>query len=202
MKNLLIGALVGALILFIWQFLSWSLLDLHGGQMDHHPNQDSVLSVLETQLDEGTYFMPRLERGASGEENQAYYAEKMGKPWAVVSYYESMEYNMASNMIRGFLTNFLAALILCWLLMKFADLNMKDAVLASVGVGIIGYLTITYLGNVYFPRNTWPDLLDAIVSWALVGAWLGWWLNRETSSSTDPDIARGIGESDTSDIKG
>jgi hypothetical protein len=182
MKKLIIGSVVAALILFIWQFLSYAMLDLHGSQMAYHPNQDAVMESLEANLEEGIYYMPRLEKGASAEAQEAYYAEKSGKPWALVAYYDSMEYSMGQNMIRGLLTNFLAALILCWLLMRFGELNMKEAIIASIGVGVIGYLTITYLGNIYFPKNTWPDLLDAIVPWALVGAWLGWWLPRGQST--------------------
>ena len=178
MKQLLIGSLVGAVILFIWQFLSWGLMDLHGSQMDYHPNQDAVLEAIEQNLDEGTYFIPRTPRDASSADQQAYFEGRMGKPWALVSYYKSLEGSYADQFIRGFLLDFIAALLLAWILLQFKELTIKKAVLASIAVGLIGYLTITYLSDIYFPENTWPDLLDAFVQWGIVGAWLGWWLPR------------------------
>lgn len=45
-------------------------------------------------------------------------------------------------------------------------------------IGIIGYLTIPYLYSIWFETNSLGHLVDALVSWGLVGAWLGWWLPR------------------------
>ena len=54
MKKLFVGALVGGLILFIWQFLSWSLLNIHLPEMQYTPAQDEILSALsEAGLEEG-----------------------------------------------------------------------------------------------------------------------------------------------------
>jgi len=45
-------------------------------------------------------------------------------------------------------------------------------------VGLIGYLTIPYLNSIWFETNSIGHLIDAFVSWGLVGIWLGWWLPR------------------------
>jgi hypothetical protein len=82
------------------------------------------------------------------------------------------------NFVRGFIVDFLAVFILCWLLLQFADLNMANAIMAAVGAGLIGYLTISYLNNVWFETTSLPFLIDAVVPWAAIGAWLAWWLNR------------------------
>jgi hypothetical protein len=101
-----------------------------------------------------------------------------GKPWATISYHEVYTNNMATNMIRGFSVNFLAVLLLCWVLLKFANLTFSNALLSSIAVGFIGYLTVTYINSIWFEGNTLPDLVDVVVSWGLVGSWLGWWLRR------------------------
>lgn len=178
MKKLLIGAAVGALILFVWQFLSFALLGIHNSQMGHTPNQDAILKVLEENLEEGTYFLPRAEIGASMEEEEALMNERMGKPWAMVSYHDSLSNNMGMNMLRGFVIDFVSALLLAWLLMKMANLTVQTSVMASLAVGLIGYFTINYLNSVWFETNSIPDLIDAIVQWTLTGAWLGWWLTK------------------------
>ena len=82
------------------------------------------------------------------------------------------------NMFRGFIVDLLAAWLLVWLLLRFETLNLTTAVQASVFVGIIGYLTIPYLNSIWFETDSLGHLVDAVVSWALVGIWLGWWLPR------------------------
>ncbi len=179
MQKKLIASLVAGLILFIWQFLSWGLLDLHGSQMEYTPQQDAILEALATaDLEEGDYFIPRAPRGASSEEQQAEMEKRMGQPWALISYRSSMVNNMGMNMFRGYVLDFFAALLLVWVLLQFAELDLKKAVMASIAVGLIGYLTISYLNSVWFENGTLPDLIDAFVGWGIVGAWLGWYLPK------------------------
>lgn len=178
MKKMLIGALVGGLLLFIWQFLSWSLLNVHGSQQQYTSSQDTILEMLSNNLEEGTYFLPTVPEGTPQEEAHKFMDEQTGKPWAVVSYHESMSDNMPMNLLRGFAVDFLAALFLCWILMKFSNLTFSNALLSSLAVGFIGYFTVTYLNSIWFEGNTIPELIDVVVSWGLVGVWLGWWLKK------------------------
>ena len=179
MKKMLIGALVGGLILFIWQFLSFGPLNLHGSQMEYTPNQDSILQNLSANLSEGTYFMPRAPHSASTEDQQKLYEENIGQPWAVVSYHEKLEMNRNMNMFRGFVVDVVSVFLLCWILLKFATLDFKTSIMSSIAIGLIGYLTINYLDSIWFLNDSVPDLIDAFVQWGLVGAWLGWWLPRQ-----------------------
>lgn len=41
----IIGALVGAILLFVWQFLSWGAINFHAGEQRYSVQQDSILSV-------------------------------------------------------------------------------------------------------------------------------------------------------------
>ena len=183
MKNQLIGALVASLLLFIWQFLSYGPLDLHGSQMSYTANQDAILEALSANnLEEGEYFIPRAPRGSSMEEQEAMQSKYLGKPWATITYHKSLEMKMGMNMFRGWLVDFVAAFLLCWILLKMANLDFKMALMCSLSVGLIGYLTINYLDSIWFEVNSIPDLIDAIVSWGLVGIWLGWWLTRGETS--------------------
>ena len=178
MKNMIIGAIVGGLILFVWQFISWGLADLHYSQMAHTSNQDAIIQVLEQNLDEGSYFIPRAAKGASQEAQQTLMDERGGKPWAVVHYRESLSPSMSLNFTRNLVTDFFAVLLLIWLLQKFEGRDMRTCVTSAIGVGLIGYLSVIYVNTIYFELNSMPDLIDAIVGWGLTGAWLGWWMNR------------------------
>lgn len=179
MRKQIIATLVGALILFFWQFLSWSLLNVHGSEMQYTENQDAILETLSQHLEEGTYFLPTVPRGTSAEEMEAAMSDAMGKPWATVSYHPSMENNMATNMFRGFVVDLLAAFLLIWVLLKFENLTFNRALITSLAVGFIGYLTIPYLNSIWFESETIGYLVDAVVQWGLVGVWLGWYLPRQ-----------------------
>ncbi len=179
MNKLIIGALVGGLILFVWQFLSWSMLNIHRASMTYTPNQDKILDVLEANLEEGTYFIPNLSKDATAEDREAYTNERMGKPWAMVSYHEAMDMSFGMNLVRGFVTDVLAVFLLCWLLMKIDRLDLKTALLSSLAVGLIGYLSINYINQVWFESDSIPHLIDAIVQWGLCGLWLGLYLRND-----------------------
>jgi len=179
MQKLIIGAVVGSLILFIWQFLSWALLDIHGSQMSYTPKQEAVMEALAaTDLEEGQYFMIRAPHDASQEEAEAVMAEREGKPWALLTYHESMTNNQGMNMLRGWLIDLVSVFLLCWILLNIVDLDFMKTLKIALAIGVISYLTIPYLNSIWFQGNSIPDLIDAIAQWGICGAWLGWWLNR------------------------
>lgn len=179
MKNQIIATLVAAIILFFWQFLSWTLLNVHGNQFNYSEQQDSIMQVLSQHLKEGTYMMPHPKPGSSQEEQEAFMQAYANKPWASITYHESFNTNMGMNMFRGFVVDIVAAFLLIWLLLQFRNLNFTTALLASLAVGGIGYLTIPYLNRIWFQTDSFGYLIDCFVQWGLVGAWLGWWLTRK-----------------------
>jgi hypothetical protein len=87
-----------------------------------------------------------------------------------------MSGNMAMNMIRGFITDLIAVFLLVWLLGKFTTVDLKTGIIASLAIGAIGFLTITYTGSVWFENPVWGHIIDTIISWGVVGAWLGYYL--------------------------
>jgi len=179
MNKQLVGTLVAGLILFFWQFLSWGPLMIHGSEMQYTPKQDQILEALNgLDLEEGKYFIPSVppERMAEREELMKPY---LAKPWARVSYHKGLDMSMGMNLVRGFIIDLASAFLLVWLLMKFREKDMMTCVLAFLVVGAIGYMTIPYLNTIWFKDNSMGYLIDAVVAWGLVGAWLGWWLNRK-----------------------
>ena len=179
MSKTLIGALVGTVILFIWQFISWGIADLHYNQISHTSQQEAIIEALaEFNLEDGDYFIPRAAKGASDEEAQAMADKYIGKPWAIVKYRNVSAMDMGSNLIRGFAIDFIAIFLLVWVIGKMANPNFNTILLSSIAIGIIGYLTVAYLKSIWFDGNSIADLIDAIVPWGIIGAWLGWWLNR------------------------
>jgi hypothetical protein len=178
-NKFIIGSLVGGLIVFMYQFMSWALLNLHASQQQYTDQQENIINCLSTNLKEdGTYFIPNVPPGTSSEIAQKQMEESQGKPWAIVSYRKSMNTSMSTNMLRGFAADIVAVFLLCWVLGNFHYVNMRMAIMASVAVGLIGYLTTEYSNSIWFELNSLPDLLDAVVCWTLCGTWLGFWLRK------------------------
>lgn len=180
MKRTLIGAIVGGIIIFIWQSLSFTLLDLHGKAFQYTSKQQEIISYLGTQLnDEGQYFIPRPPDNASDEEREAYMQSANGKPWAMVSYHKAMDMNMTVNMIRGLAVDIIAAGLLCWILLKMNRPSFSTILITSIFVGLIVFMNGVYTGHIWYQTfDIMAHFMDAIIAWGACGLWLGWWLNR------------------------
>lgn len=180
MKKQIIATLVAGVLIFLWQFLSWSLLGVHANEMKYTAAQDTILSVLSQNLaDGGTYFLPTVPPGSSQEASQAAMQAAEGKPWATITYHSAMSTAMGMNMFRGLLIDLLSAWLLIWLLLKIPNLTLTTALSASLAVGTMAYLTIPYLNSIWFETNTIGYLIDLVVMWGVVGLWLGWYLTRK-----------------------
>ena len=179
MNKLIIGGVVGGILIFFWQFLSWSVLNVHGSMQQYTPKQDTVMAFLSSQFSEdGFYFMPGLPEGSSSEEYQKAMESGAGKPWAQLYYHKSMNTNMGMNMARGLLVDIVAVMLLCWILMKIPEKSLMTTLLIALSIGFISWLTTSYTSSIWFETHSIPDLIDAFLSWGLCGLWLGWWLNR------------------------
>lgn len=182
MKKIIIGAVVGGIIIFMWQFLSWTVLDLHRPAQQYTPKQDSIVSSLSTMLPhEGGYLLPTTPPGASGDEIQKKSDEMSGKPWAIVYYHREWNVNMGLNIGKGLIANIFMVGLLCWIVSKINMPTFGAVFLASLFTGIIVFINEPFTGDVWYQLfDLRAHLTDALVSWGLAGVWLGWWMKRST----------------------
>lgn len=179
MTKQIIAVLVSAVILFLWQFLSWSMLGIHQSEFKYAPNQEKILEALGQYLDEeGTYMLPGVPPGTPMDQEQALMQAHEAKPWAHISYHKSFNTAMGMSLFRGFVTDVVAAFLLVWLLLKIEKRNLSTVLLASIAIGFIGFLTIPYLNSIWFETKSIGYLIDSVVQWGVVGLWLGWWLPK------------------------
>jgi hypothetical protein len=182
MKKTIVGAIVGGIILFIWQFLTWGALNFHEAQQKYTPKQDSVLAYLNSQFSEdGGYMMPNFKPGASKEEIEKQMKDMEGKPWVILSYHKSKPGMnvMFMNMARSLAVDILVVWLLCWLLVKIPSPSFGTVFLGTIGTGLIVFLNMPYTLHIWYGSfDLMAHFTDALVAWGVTGLWLGWWLTR------------------------
>lgn len=182
MKKWIIASLVGGLILFTWQFFSWTISGIHSAESKYTPAQDSILSILNNTLQEdGMYVVPNCPPGSSWSEMEQLGKSWDGKPAATVIYRKANDMDMALPMTRGYLIDFLIVFCMIFVLTRGGIPKPRQFILGSFAVGFIYFLHGPYMAHNWFqspPATLYGHLIDTLVGWTLTGAWLGWWLNR------------------------
>lgn len=180
MKKVIIGALVGGLLIFIWQFLSWTILDLHRPAYQYTPKQDSILQYLSTQFSaDGQYMLPAVPENSSHEQMEAAMKAAEGKPQAIIDYHRSMENDMSSDIIRGLISTIVMVGLLCWILLQISYPTFNTIFLATLFTGLIVFINAPYTMFIWFKTpGVMAHLKDAIASWGICGIWLGMYLKK------------------------
>ena len=178
MKKLAIASLIGGIIIFFWQTLSWTVLNLHSASEGYTPKQDSILAFLNAQFSEdGSYMLPGYPQGTSREEMDKTMGSREGKPWAQIQYHKVLKVNMGMNILRGLLVDIVIVGLLCWVLMKMRDPGFTRILLTCLITGVIVFLNSPYTVSIWFPKaDINAHFTDALLSWGLCGIWLGWYL--------------------------
>ncbi|WP_132053862.1 hypothetical protein [Pseudocnuella soli] len=185
MKKTIIAALVGGIIMFLWQFISWNVSGLHEPAQQYTPQQDQIMGFLNgLQLKEGGYILPMPPPTASMDEWNKAMEAAAGKPWARVEYHASLQENMTMNMTRGLVTNFITMLLLCWVITRLRQRSFAAILAACLATGFIVFLNVPYTNYIWYHSfDVWGHLVDAVVSWGLVGLWLGWYLKTKGTAT-------------------
>lgn len=171
MKQKLLFSLIGAVVIFAWQFFSYAMPNFHKSAARYTPAQDSILHAMTKHgLTEGMYFLGQPDPSLSQAEQEAYMAKLDGQPWAIVNFHETNKMSMAMNMIRGLMVCFVISFLLFWLFVQQKNPTFTNRLLLSVAVGVIGFFFVPYTNFIWYKA---PDIFahfaDAFVPWAILG---------------------------------
>lgn len=171
MKQKLLFTFIGAVVIFIWQFISFAMPNLHKPAASYTPAQDSILKVIEgLGVKEGMYFLRQPDPTLSMDEQNAYMEKTQGMSWGVINFHEDNTMSMTRNMIRGFVVCLVISFLLFWMFLQQKNPTLQNRILLAIAVGMIGFFFVPYTGFIWYKE---PDIFayfaDAIVPWLILG---------------------------------
>lgn len=171
MKKSLLFALIGGVIIFVWQFISFAIPNFHKAGMEYSPVQDEVLAAIEKSgMKEGMYMLGQPSPDLPKEDYDAAMKTYEGKPWGILNYQLDSSMSMALNMFRGFIIALIVALIFFWILRQQKNPTLMKRVLLGIGIGFMSFLFVPYTNFIWFKEpDIWAYMLDGVVPWAILG---------------------------------
>lgn len=171
MKKNLLFALIAAVVIFVWQFLSFAMPNFHKASMTYTESQDEILQKIEeVGLEEGMYFLGTVDPDLTREEQEELMEARVGTPWAVLNYQKSMDGDMVMPMVRGFIIAFIIGLMLFWLILGQKRTTLGSRIMISVFVGLISFMFVPYTNFIWFKEpDIWAYFADGIVPWVILG---------------------------------
>ena len=185
------GAAVGAIIVFLWGFLSWAALGLYDDVIEPIPNEPAAVEALTRHLDHtGVYVFPMppeeagaapgAEAAADALDPNAVWEERHAQgPIGTIIYQREGAPPMAPVIfVRGLVINFISALIICLLMLGSGGWSRTylGRVLFVLLAGVFAAFAVNAVQWNYFYH---PDeyalmmMADVAVGWGLAGLGIG-----------------------------
>lgn len=179
-QTLVLGAVIGGAVAFIWGAISWMLLPWHHATFLRFRDEDAVSRLIaENAPVSGVYGLPagpQCDRRTSREEKQAIETavwEKMKSGPLILAVVQRAGFgSLPMYMTGAFLINVVASLLLTWLLLQTEGLSY---------FGRVGFVAVAALAGAVIcrlPDWNWHSfsasytavlVADAVIGWTLVG---------------------------------
>jgi hypothetical protein len=179
LKQTIVGGIVGGIILFIWGFISWAVMDWHEYTINgNHEGVAAVVDGMGENLPEtGVYYFPPKPSDPAMEE--AWTESHKIQPHGLIFYTKETGDIMPPSMfLRGFCVDVIASMMAVVLLIMALP-NLQSywlRVMFVLSLGVFGVMSVHLVHGVFFTMPlTWTVGvgIDLVVSWLLVGLVLG-----------------------------
>lgn len=183
--RLVIAAVLGGLMMFMWSAVAHMGLGLFNSSMKQIPNEAPVLEAMKANITEpGFYFLPGFDMSRTPtEEEMAEYALKHKEnPNAVLIYQPTGSDVMTPRQLGNELASNIAAAFAVGLILVFAAVGFGRGVAIATLSGIAGWLSInvSYWNWYGFPAGfITAELIDQAVGWFLSGLVLAFILKKK-----------------------
>lgn len=191
-KKLILSAVLGGVVLFVWGFISHGVLTWYSTQMRTFTNQDQVEEAIVAGVSgSGLYYLPNLrpeEQSLAGEERAAAEAA-LGERWlrgpVVVAFVRiGSGPSYTTRLVIQFLIGVAVSLVASWLLLQTSLVGFGRRIVFVVGLGLTTVIWAKLPSwNWYEVPTMWTlaETLDTVIAAALLGGVLGWTARQESA---------------------
>jgi hypothetical protein len=177
-KQLALGSILGAIILFVWSAIAWMLIPWPGDPLRTFTSEDAVLQAIkENAPRSGTYLVPNMPKRTPGMTDQQYKAAqqameaKMGSSPIVFASVRLEPFDsMAKPLVIQFLTQLAVALLATFLLLQTGGLSYKSRIIFLTVIGVI-----IFVGG-HVDEWNWWGFSNAYMLMQMGALVIGWFL--------------------------
>ena len=176
MKQLLLGALVGGIILFVWGWISWTILPIHASSIRNINNEEAVISAMHINMDQkGVYVFPAMPAVQDQTLQDEYLQKYQQGPVGMIIYDpEGSEPMMPNQMIVGLIISMIASYFAGWFLSRSTAVassyfaRVTYCGMLGVFVSLVSHLVNwNWMGYPLDYTTAW--IMDAVIGWLLAG---------------------------------
>ena len=162
-KSLLLGAVIGGVVAFVWSSISWMAIPWHEATLKEFQDKDAVTQAVLSNAPENGMYVLHDEPGAEATTNG-------GGPMVFASVQRQGMTSMTGPLITGLVINIIGALLLTWLLLQTTGLSiLRSALFVAVAAVAAGVL-------VSLPEWNWWGFTTGYTIVALADLGIGWFL--------------------------
>lgn len=177
MQKYLSAALLGAIIVMIWGFISWVVLPWHSwGTKSFTQEGQAVTQAIKSEaLEPGVYFLPNMPKDLhKNPESEKQWQEKAKEgPFAFISVKpRGTIWDMKVMLFVQFVIQFIAALIVAWLLsLTYITSTIKNALYVALAVSAGAFIANLSNWNWWgFPLEmSIVNFIDVFLGWFIAG---------------------------------
>jgi len=146
-KQLALGTILGAIVLFVWSALAWMIIPWPGEPLRRFTSEDAIVAAIKANApSSGNYLIPNEPQRLPGMTEEQYQKamkdaeDRMNNGPMVFAAVRLEPTSMARAMVLGFLTNIIAVFLACILLLQTDRLSYRGRVLFVAGLGLLVFL--------------------------------------------------------------
>ncbi|MEM6878286.1 MAG: hypothetical protein AAF544_07000 [Bacteroidota bacterium] len=173
-RKSMIGLMLGTIVLFVWNAISWMILPFHSDTLNTLP-EEMVINQRESQeLEDGVYHYPGLPLDNSPESWQAIEQKLATGPRIPLLVYRSGPSNLFSSktFLWSLFLNFLTVGICLLLIIRFNMKSRASVLIFCLGIGALTALVSDFgqMNWYLFPLDyTLVQVFDRLVSFFFLG---------------------------------
>lgn len=175
-KQLALGTIVGAIVLFVWSAIAWIFIPWPGEPLRGFTNEEAVLQAIKANAPRsGNYLLPIEPKRTPGMTSEQYKAleqaamEKMSQgPMIFASVRLEPMGSMGGYLVIGFLTQLVLALLATLLLLQTRGLSYAGRVGFLTAIGVL-----IFVGG-HLDEWNWWSFSNSYIAMQLGAIVIGW----------------------------